>query len=236
MPQRLGRRSAGEQVVARAGRLSDDLLTLEENCFAAIDLLFEESVDHAADVFVRAWRRAKEDPKALTLDRTWQAAVGEIHAGVLAASRPPVAGLAAEVRHLSLESIGEEQTRCEETLAKRYVGIAVEAVKVATDRSDEVVSSRLEQYERALEAGQEAFQRQVNQQVLLSAQKAEDQTRVAKRLFNPEPNTLVGNGGRGVWWRASSGLKAAARDVSIRLSSEVRLAAMEEFNAAGDAR
>jgi hypothetical protein len=198
--QRLGRRSAGEQVAARVVRLSRDLLTLEEACFVEIDTAFAEHVTAAGDAYAAAWRRAPVGfPPGPTDERLLSALTGQ-HADCLSSTRGAVAGLAGQVRDLSLESIEEELGACEATLGKRFEGSAVAGARRARDRSY-----------------------------------GEDQTKGAMRLFNAETNTLLGNGGRGVWYRASSGLKAAARDVSIRLASTTRTAAMEEFNAAVEA-
>jgi hypothetical protein len=233
--QRLGRRSAGEQVAARVVRLSDDLLTLEEACFVEIDTAFAEHVTAAGDAYAAAWRRAPVGfPPGPTDERLLSALTGQ-HADCLSSTRGAVAGLAGQVRDLSLESIEEELGACEATLGKRFEGSAVAGARRARDRSDRLVTERLQDYEFAMMRGQQAFVEQVNAQMLLSRSYGEDQTKGAMRLFNAETNTLLGNGGRGVWYRASSGLKAAARDVSIRLASTTRTAAMEEFNAAVEA-
>ena len=230
--QRLGRRSAGRQVAARSARLSSDLLALEDACFDQIDIAFAVLVSEAGTAYGRAWGRASEVSPPRLADARLPAALISLQAAALEKTRAPVAALAGQVRDSALESIEDELVVCENTLSARYAGTAVQAARKARDRSEVLVTERLMDYEFALARGGQAFAQQLAEQMGLSAMYGEDQTRGALRLFNVEPNRLPGNGGRGVWWRASSGLQAAARDVSIRLAGTVRLAAMEEFNAA----
>lgn len=236
MTQRLARRSAGEQVVARAQRLSDDLLTLEEAAFAAIDTAFVVGGTAAVALLDAAWAKAKQDTAALANDARFRDDLAVLHGQVLDATRATVAGLAGQVTSLSIDSIGDELALCEQTLGKKYGGLSAEAVVRMEQRTDGLTTLRLEAYEAALPRGQQAFLSGLLEQVQIARREGDGVDRIWKRLFNEKPNSLPGNGGRGIWWRASSGLHGAAQEVSIRLASTVRLAAMEEFNAAGATR
>jgi hypothetical protein len=233
---RLARRSAGSQVAARASALADDLLVLENDCFAAIDGCFADATAAVDRSLTQAWSRAKDDPVAFARDADLITTLLAGHATVLHGTRPHVAAMAGQARDLALEAIGDELLVCEQTLAQRYLGLAVEAVTAATDRSDDLVSDRLADYADALARGQVAFEEQIRQQVLIVGARGETLEHARRRVLSEKALSLPGNGGRGVWWRATSGLHAAAREVSIRLSGTVRLAAMQEFNAAGERR
>lgn len=236
MPPALARRSAGEQVIARSQRLSDDLLTLETQTFAAIRQEYAAAVGEAVEAFGAGWRRTKEPPKGIAGDARMLTRMAEANRRAGTKSKAAVVALADEVVTLALDSIADELAICERTLAQRYAGIRDEAVARARAGAETLVGPRLEAYDVVVRDSVTAWKADAKKQLLLAARYEDDKAEVTKRLFSPTPAAMKGNRGVGVWWRSTQWLNAEARDLSIRLSSQIRLATMAAFNEAGASR
>lgn len=236
MPRRLTRRSAGESVVARAQRLSDDLLAEEEGCFTRVWDAFDAVVDTAGSLFAEAWAVNGEDPARLRNDDEFAVVLSDLHTIAIEASMDAVGDMADVARDLSVESIRDELTLCERTLATPYAGLAEVSVTAAADQIDALHVDRLVAFADTTLYTQQTFAEAVQEQLRFAVLYKEPQEKVASRLFNPKPANLKGCSGRGMWWRSTSDLNASARDVSIRLSTQVRVAAMSTFNRVGEGR
>jgi hypothetical protein len=219
----------------RVATFSADLLGFEEQCFAEIVGLFEQGVGDAQSALDASLRRVR-DVGLVPADRTFIVRMMSLHVHVLDATQPYVVALAAKSVELALESIADELEHCEATQSQRLSGIAVEGVDFARRESSGLTTDAMMRFSVAIEAGQNAFTSELMRQTRLAASRGEDQTVLARRLLSPVPANLVGCGGRGVWWRASSGLQAAAREMAIGLSNAVRGAAMRGFNDAAAIR
>lgn len=236
MPAQLARRSAGEQVIARAHRLSDDLLTLENQTFAAISAEFARTSGEAVEAFGAGWRRTKTAPTGVAGDARMLARMAEENRRAGRKTLDTLAALAGQVVDLSLEAIAEELGWCEQTMTKKYAGVRDEAMARAREGADAVAEPRLAAYAATITMVTTAWSADAKKQLLLAAQYENDKAETTKRLFSPTPNGMQGNRGVGVWWRGPQTLNAEARDLSIRLSSQIRLATMVAFNEAGASR
>lgn len=232
---RLARRSAGDRVAALADGLSDDLLALEERAFAACENEMGRAIGRARTRYESAWRAGK-DARAVASNASLLRDLSGMHARAVVACRDHVRVLADDVLRLTLTSVAEELLLCEESLANRYAGLADAAIALAGPAVQGLAEVRMHAYDDSAAAARQQWAVEAKKQMLLSAQRDETQETSYQRLFRPDKNALIGNSGRGIWWRAVATLNGASRDVSIRLTNQTRLAAMQAFNEAGALR
>jgi hypothetical protein len=233
---RRARRSAGADVLARAERFSNELLVEEEACFAAIGFVFAAGLPDALIAVDKGWRRAKASAKALAADVEVLTSLLSLTADATTLSVPIVAGLASKTVDLSLEAISDELDICEATVGTRYAGVATEGVEQARDAAVGIVTKVLAKYEDVATSIAENMRGEYEHQMRVAALYEEPKEKVYARLFSTEALKLPANGGRGLWWRPTTGLSAAARNVAISLANEVREAAMNGMNDAAKRR
>lgn len=237
MSQRLARRSAGKQVVARAHRLSDDTLKVEKTCSLAVRRVFSDRMGVAVEAFGAGWKRAKANPMGLRGDAKMRNRIFEAHDRATAQSQPLIEGLVQEILGMTVDSIREELLVCERTLAKRYGGVTDEAMLcLRAVEEDQWVRPRLVAYRESLVALRKEFRTDTRRQIQFAGTYKDDLAKASRRLFSTTPNRLQGNGGMGMWWRTTSSIDAAITTASITLQSQVRTAAMAAFNEAGASR
>ena len=199
--------------------------------------MFVARVGVAQEAFGAGWKRAKADPKALPKDARMMSRISEAHGRALAQSKPLVDTLLTTVLEMTIESISDELAWCEKTLAEKYAGLTEEAMLRVRSAGPEVwLTPRSTAYAVTADAAGTTFTAKAKQQVQYTAQYADDQARAGQRLFATTPIHVKGNGGRGIWWRTPSDLNAAIVEASITLQSQVRNAAMQAFNEAGEDR
>lgn len=222
---RLGRATAGRQVAALADRLSDRLAAAEDDCFAAVADAFDPgpAEKQIAGLLERATVKQVGQRKG-----TVPGLVAE-QADCARAARAAVVGLSETATALARESIVDELRLCERTLTGAYAGLAAE---VADNLADVDVAAHLGDYDTAVDNAVDAFGTAVKVQFRAAA----DPDELLRRLFWPTPAGLRGFGGRGVWWRTTSTVEAAARAVSIQTANTVRLQGMDAFNVLGAGR
>lgn len=235
MSRRLGRRSAGDRVLARAHRLSDDLLSEEETCFRLIGHEYDSRLIAGVRTFQQAWI-STPDPALVAADRVMVGKIQTLQRDAAQAARDHVTVLAGKARDMALAAIGDELAVCEETLAVRYRGVAEAAVMVAKETVDDLLIARMVAFTDTSQWSVGQFAAILDEQLNLGSLYREEEKQVQDRVFSARPVNLKGRSGRGVWWSATSDLNRAARDVSIRLSSQVRMAAMAGFNEVGGKR
>jgi hypothetical protein len=222
-------RSAGDAVLARAARFSDELLAREQDCFAAIAVSFARSAEAAAPLVRAAFRRGgtvQVVARDRLLSTQLSAGTGRAVAGV----RPYVAALAADAQAMALLAVTDELLLCEDALSVRYGGTAAAALAGAERRltavPTDVVATLVAGEQRVVDATDAAVAAQLQAAAVRDADVAE----VIARLCSLVPLNLPGNGGVGVLLRPVSGLQADARAVSIRVANTARETAMEQFN------
>lgn len=234
---RLARRSAGKQVAARAHRLADDLLTVEEQTFRLVGTAFERAVPAAESHLNAGLRAAKQDMVALRGQAAMIGRITDRHRAAADGCRWAVEDLAEQAVQMSLDAILDELVLCERTLnPKRYAGLAVAAVSAVRDGTDVVVKEMLDRYDAQVDTAVFTFTVGIRQQVQFAGQYGDTPEQVAKRLFSPDPVNRLGCSGRGMWWRTPSSLNRDARAVSIGLMNATRTAAMKAFNEIGASR
>lgn len=216
--------------------MSDALLAEEERCFREIEFCFAEGLAQAEQALTKGLRRAQGKSAILANDTTFGYAMATAMRQVLTATYADVVALTAKAVSLGLESIEDELGWCEETVGAKYRGTAVEGVTAARVVSEGLVTEAMSQYGQAATLGLQAFQKDLQQQARLAAQRSEPVEVLQRRLFDSQPARLIGCSGRGVWWRPMSGLQAAARGVAIGLNNAVREAAMQGMNDAASLR
>lgn len=232
---RLARRSAGEQVGALADRLSDDLLALEETTFDACDRTLGRAASAARSRYDAAWRSGK-DARAVSANAALLRDLTRMHSVAVQSCEKHVRALADEALRLSMGAVADELGLCEQSLANRYYGVADAAMALAGPAVQGLAEARMTAYADSAASARAAWLVDAKKQMMLSAQRDESQETAAQRLFRPDKNALLGNSGRGIWWRAVATLNGASRDVSIRLANQTRLAAMQAFNEVGALR
>jgi hypothetical protein len=222
-------RSAGDAVLARAARFSDDLLEQENACFAVIAASFAAHVRTAAGQIRSAWRRAV-DASTLAGDTLLRSQLSAGTAQAVARVRPVVTVLAVTAQSMALNAVRDELQICETAADVKYAGLADAAVNAAHARLLGVVSGVVASFvaaEPKIVAGTDA---EVGHQLTQAAVNDDGLDRVLARLCSPVPLAIPGNGGLGVLLRPVPGLQAGARAVSIRVSNTARDAAMGQFN------
>lgn len=224
MRQRSGR-SAGEQVAARARRLSSDLLVEETRCFREIERLFGMAVPVLSGWVVRT-------PALAMTGRELQARVQGLLAGCIEGSIGPVEVLLQRSGELAVESVLDELRLIEEAWPARYRGSADAALPLVTARMPRFVSAGVEQYRGDLPEVLSFGVQDVTQQALLWSQTQETKDLLVQRIVSLEPNRLPGCSGKGVWWRSASWLELMARSVSIEVTNSLRSLAMGQMNEA----
>lgn len=229
---RPGRRSAVEQVAARARHLSGDLLALEQECFSEIEMALATGAATAESTIRKRARALGGDIAKVSYDRQLATGLSLLMQQSLEAARASVAGMASLGIDLSLESMLDELGFLEDALAARYRGVAVEGVEssrhVAVDLVTEAMRLHVENERLGVAAFDSAYPMQAR-----SAVSVDD---LVQRVCMATPMSRPNLHGRGIWWRVLPGVNASARAVSIGLTNAVREAAMHGMNVAGAAR
>jgi hypothetical protein len=224
------RRSAGDAVLARAARFSDELLDQENVCFAAIAASFATHGRAAVGLIRAAWKRAG-DASTLSSDTLLRSNLSAGTAQAVARVRPEVSVLAVNAQRMALDAVRDELTLCEGSADARYAGVADAAVNTAQTRLTGVVTGVVASFTAAEKKIVDGTDLEVGRQLTIAAEHDDGLDRVLARLCSPTPLTLPGNGGLGVLMRPVPGLQAGARAVSIRVANTARDVAMEQFNA-----
>lgn len=225
---RPARRSAGVDIRALAGRLSDRLLVEETRAFAEIDLAFMDGLTRAVVGF-------QSHPTVTMLvspafaDRFERDTRRALLATVEAVERLVDRSVAAAVR-----SILKELTICEEAGPRRARGTAMKGATEAGQDREALVRDALASYQEGFDTVAAAARIQALEQVGIVIARSESRAQLQDRLFSPTPLGVIGNGGRGVWWRTPATLKAMARARSIDAVNVTRLTAMRGMNAAAN--
>jgi hypothetical protein len=225
--RRLARRSAGADILARAQRLSDDLLLVEEDTFA-------RNAEALTDVSPRIVRLATQhaDPAKLLGDSKWKASVRRLVAAVAETGVEGANALLEATWLMSVESVRQELTLCEQTLAARYRGCADLGVGLALDALDDAVAAKQQYLEGAADYVLTSVSTLIGQQLGYATIRHEPADLFAARLVSPTPVNAPGCGGRGVLWRTVSAMNLAARTASIDLMNLARTTAMAGMNEA----
>lgn len=232
---RLSRSTAGRRVAARARRLSDDLLFLEEDCFADIGKTLLQGSPKAARLVEDAFSTGGT-VDSLAGNASLRQQLGQIHRDYTTATLDASRTLLQDTADMVIASIGEELAECEKTLGKRYVGLARSATEWAESLNTDMVDEAIALHAMAVPAAQVIFQQDVQRQMLLAAQYDTEPEHVLARLFSVGPVSRPGIGGRGVWHRTGSFLNESTRRVSIQLGNSLRQSAMLAFNEYGETR
>lgn len=228
---RLARRSAGTKVQARAALLSDDLLVVEEDQFARtaqalVDLSpsIEKLLTRRVDVSI-LWR----DPAVRNgLSRRLDAVVEEAREGVVA--------LLEASWLLAIESIWDELTLCEQTLAPKFAGVADQGVAGALMALDQQVEGYMPKWDDAMATVKARTMGAADEQVTKARSLQEPSDVLVRRMLASEQARLPGLGGRGVLWGLVSGSNLASRTASIDAVNLARVTAMQGMNRAHRAR
>jgi hypothetical protein len=223
------RRSAGDAVLARAARFSNELLDQENACFAAIAASFATHGRAAVGLIRAAWKRAG-DASTLSTDTLLRSNLSAGTAKAVAQARPLVAVLAVTAQAMALNAVRDELQICEASADDKYAGLADAAVNTAETRVTWIASGVVASFTAAEKKIVDGTDLEVGRQLTIAAEHDDGLDRVVARLCSPTPLTLPGNGGLGVLMRPVPGLQAGARAVSIRVANTVRDAAMEQFN------
>lgn len=229
---RMERSVAGRQVAARSRRLADELLGVEVRLFADFEAAY---IARGPDVRV-------------ALDRMLVAGLGERprneFVGILAIVAAEVRAVAVRqfeqflrgVAEDVIDSIGDELTLCERTLAARHAGLTAEAMVVVLDERDALIETSAEAFDRSLAGEGTWLVEQVAAEIRASVSAQEDTKQVASRLFAPTAIRLPSHSGRGLWWQMYQRTTQHARGTQFALVNTIRNRAMTAFNALGEGR
>lgn len=229
---RLTRAAAGERVFVLADRLSDALLGHEALAQVAVERKFTRRLPDASKVIERAARAGL--PRAIR-DRTFTDLTSLVRL-VLEASRADYLALLTTAADLSLDSMAREMTVCEQTLAKRYAGAAVEVVAdlrpVARRRVPMIAGAYAARFPEWLAT----FEALVEDDWRASASAKEPPEVLARRMFDGEALKAPGHSGRGDWWKPYQWVFAEMRGGEFVLVNEIRRQVIADWNRAMVAR
>jgi len=200
--------------------LSDDLLQVEEETLAAIQGVFAAALPSVG-------RRVRDDPLAVV----------DLLRDLLPESAGPVASMLDRAAEMTLRSLDDEMRAIEACFGKRYAGVAETGIDSTEADRQSMTENALEQYAASLLPIVEGFRVGVEEQVAMHDLYDDgDKALLVARFVSPEPLRLMGNSGRGIWWRPMSGAQMAARACSIGLVNALRSATIENVNRASAAR
>lgn len=232
---RLARRSAGSRVAARAQRLADDLLIVEEQCFEEIAALVARGAVPARKA-VRKSLTATDELASLASNAALARELQRLHINSTRRVFPVVRALFSSTADASVESMKDELGWCEATLGKKHRGLADAAVTFASGQVGELVEQAMDAFEPVAVEQAVVFGQESHKQMLLARQYEDTTDDLLARLFETEPVRRPGITGRGVWMRTASALNARTRLSSISLMNAVRVTAMMAFNEYGARR
>jgi hypothetical protein len=223
--------TAGRQVIRLAHAFSADLLHDEERTFKRIAERFGVGLATRRREVERAVGGGS--PAALRNNAGLTRGLLEGWQRSADAARKDVEDLARTAAGKGLSSVRLELTVIEKSFRKkRYRGLADIATDEALSRVEELVAAELLVWDAQVVKAKTTLRSDLLQQYNAAADGQELQV----RLFSQTPAGLRGFGGRGVWWRSSSELNAAARFVSVDTSNAARTCAMLVFNEVGGTR
>lgn len=212
------RAEAGDRVAALAEALSDALLVEELDTKEAMEALF------AGGIPVIAEKLAKPGEIVAVARRMALSTEGLY------------ARLVTKASDLALESIGLELDACEGTLAKKYAGLADEAVVGTREFRDLLLDYSVQAYTAGALTVVPWFEKRLTSELQTSKSLKEEPDVALSRLIAPKPVPLADHSGRGLWWKVLEHCHRTTREAEIATVNAVRQRAMEQFNLLGEAR
>lgn len=231
---RLARKTAGQRVARRAQRLSDDLLVVEEQCFADVAAVILQGAVAAQRKFLSVIT-SDDKVAGAAANAALRQELGASHLELIGGVTGRVRTLLEVTADATIESLGEELLWCEGTLAKKYAGVAESTMAWLKKSRDDFVAAGLVSYVGVGSDSTAEFDREMTRQLLLARQYGDTPEQAASRLFAPKVSR-PGVGGRGVWLRSGSWVNEYARRSSVSVMNGLRTSGMAAFNKHGAAR